>query len=192
MARPSPTPCRVCYRTPRRPRRVPFGVHGARGGKKALPKKEDVVFHVMQMGWQGACELCAGPPSGPLSWSLGTFSGLCSLGSAAAAPHRPAANQGKSSDKPDSILAALPSVGVIKRGTFPVRLGTSLAVAAGTVVPPQRAAGRPGRSETHAKALWGTLKGIRKRQSSRRRRLRQGLDRLPARTAARKAIRDAT
>ena len=100
--------------------------------------------------------MCAGPPSGPLSRSLGTFSGLCSLGSAAA-PHRPAANQGKSSDKPDSILAA--SVRGGNKGTFPFRLGTSLAVAAGTVVPPQRAGGRPGRSETHAKALWGTLKG---------------------------------
>ena len=29
-------------------------MHVAQGGKKALPKKEDVdVFHVMQMGWQG-------------------------------------------------------------------------------------------------------------------------------------------
>ena len=44
-------------------RRVPFGVHGAQGGTKALPKKEDVVFHVMQMGWQGACVLAH--PQGP-------------------------------------------------------------------------------------------------------------------------------
>ena len=48
------------------------------------------VFHVMQMDGL-ARSLCTGPPSGPLSRSLGTFSGLCSLGSAAA-PHRPAAN----------------------------------------------------------------------------------------------------
>jgi hypothetical protein len=36
---------------------VPFGEHVLYGSNMALPKKHDIVFQVMQVGWQGVCVL---------------------------------------------------------------------------------------------------------------------------------------
>ena len=36
---------------------MPFGEHVLYGSNMALPKKHDIVFQVMQVGWQGVCVL---------------------------------------------------------------------------------------------------------------------------------------
>jgi len=86
-------------------------VHGARGGKKALPKKEDVVFHVMQMGWQGACVLAH--PQGPWAGRSEPFLAYARLDQRLPLIVRQPTKAKVATNQ--TLFWQLPSVGVIKR-----------------------------------------------------------------------------